>query len=192
MINRRTLLGTLTALPLLGMASCSHAGRVEPQGLTTRLIPGANEPVPIIGIGTARRYQDPHGAEQMALLRATIARFVELGGRVIDTAPSYGRAEEVVGALIEELGVRDQLFLATKVGADNPQEGREQIAQSFRKMRTQIIDLIAVHNLRDTTNQLAILRDLKADGRVRSIGATTSSESQYTEFEAMMRRELAR
>jgi aryl-alcohol dehydrogenase-like predicted oxidoreductase len=125
----------------------------------------------------------------MLPLRQSIARFAELGGRVIDTAPSYGRAEAVVGQLVEELGVRDRLFLATKVGVDNREEGLAQIEQSFKNLRTDRIDLIAVHNLRDVTNQLAILRELKSKGRIRSLGATTSSDNQYADFEAMMRRE---
>lgn len=189
MIDRRTLLGTLAALPFLGRAASAQPMAAAASGLQTRLVPGANEQVPVIGIGTARRYADPQGDEQLAPLRATIARFVELGGKLIDTAPSYGRAEEVVGRLVEELGVRDRLFLATKVGADSPAEGRAQIEQSFKNLRTKTIDLIAVHNLRDTTNELAILRELKAGGRIRSIGATTSSDQQYADFEAMMRRE---
>jgi aryl-alcohol dehydrogenase-like predicted oxidoreductase len=189
MIDRRTLLGALAAVPLLGTGACAAGPQPSATGLHSRLIPGANEQVPVIGIGTARRYQGASTEEQLAPLRETISRFVELGGRLIDTAPSYGNAEEVVGRLVEELGVRDRLFLATKVGADSPAEGRAQIAQSFRNLRTSRIDLIAVHNLRDTTNQLAILREFKAAGRIRAIGATTSSDQQYADFEAMMRRE---
>lgn len=191
MIDRRTLLGAIAALPFAGAACATRPGAVPSSSaaLATRPIPGADRHVPVIGIGTARRYADPAGEAQLAPLRASVARFVELGGEVIDTAPSYGRAEEVVGQLVEELGVRDRLFLATKVGADSPDEGRAQIAQSFRNLRTDRIDLIAVHNLRDITNQLAILRELKAGGRIAAIGATTSFERQYADFEAMMRRE---
>lgn len=191
MIDRRTLLGALAALPLAGSAACAMEARAPAAatGLNTSLIPGGGRRVPVIGIGTARRYADPAGAEQLAPLRASIARFAELGGEMIDTAPSYGRAEEVIGRLVEELGVRDKLFLATKVGVDSRAEGVAQIEQSFRNLRTDFIDLIAVHNLRDTANQLAILRDLKAARRIGSLGATTSSDGQYDAFEAMMRRE---
>ncbi|MGB7855400.1 MAG: hypothetical protein WBL48_05825, partial [Pseudolabrys sp.] len=48
-----------------------------------------------------------------------------------------------------------------------------EIEQSFARLRTKRIGLIAVHNLRDIDNQLAILRDLKASGRIRALGATT-------------------
>ena len=202
MIDRRTLLGTLAALPFVATAACAQqeSGMAMANGsgappaagsgnLLTARIPGANQQVPIIGIGTARRYADPSGEADLAPLRATIARFVELGGQVIDTAPSYGRAEEVVGQLVEELGVRDRLFLATKVGVNNREEGVAQIADAFRKLRTDRLDLIAVHNLRDVDNQLAILRDMKAQGRIRALGITTSSKQQYEAFEAVMRRE---
>lgn len=186
MIARRALLGGLAALPLVNRAA---AWQAAPDGFHTRAIPGANQAVPVIGVGTARRYDNPQGEAEMTPLRATIARFVELGGQIIDTAPSYGRAEPVIGEIVEALKVRDRLFLATKVGADSPAEGRAQIEQSFRNLRTDRIDLIAVHNLRDITNQLAILRELKAAGRIRSLGATTSFDGQYEAFEAMMRRE---
>ena len=189
MIDRRTMLGALAAVPLLGPAARAASPQATATGLHERLVPGAGEQVPVIGIGTARRYADPQGEEQVATLRQTIARFVELGGKVIDTAPSYGQAEEVLGRLIEELGVRDRLFLATKVGADSADEGRAQIAASFRHLRADRIDLIAVHNLRDVANQLPILRELKTAGRIRSIGATTWSEGQYSDLEALMRRE---
>ena len=209
MIDRRTLLGAFAAFPFLGSAACASAGQqpeAEPAAagnLHTRVIPGANEAVPVIGIGTARRYAEPEGEEQMATLRATIARFAELGGKMIDTAPSYGRAEEVIGGLVAELGIRDRLFLATKVAGADVAEGRTQIAQSFRNLRTDVIDLIALHNPQDAANKLAHLRELKAQGRVRAIGASfssragfapttdavTSTAEQFAGFEALMRAE---
>ena len=220
MIDRRSVIRGLAALPILGTAACSRAAPLgsaaegPPAGsvaqsaipagpLHTRLIRGANEQVPVIGIGTARRYADPEGEEQLATLRKTIARFVELGGKMIDTAPSYGRAEEVIGRLVEQLGVRDRLFLASKVSAGNAAESRAAIEQSFRNLRTEVIDLIALHNPQDAANKLAYLRELKAQGRVRSIGASfssragfapssdavTSTAEQFAGFEALMRRE---
>lgn len=194
MIDRRSLLAGLASLPFAASAACAQSPGQPPApsaggALRTVRIPGADVEVPVVGIGTARRYDDPQGADALAPLRDTIRRFAELGGQVIDTAPSYGRAEEVVGQLVEELGVRDRLFLATKVGVDTREAGVAQIEESFRKLRTERIDLIAVHNLRDTDNQLAILRDLKAAGRIRAVGLTTSSDRQYEPFEAVMRRE---
>jgi aryl-alcohol dehydrogenase-like predicted oxidoreductase len=203
MIDRRTLLGALASFPVLGAAACAATRQPSASTLHTRGIPGADEHVPVIGIGTARRYQGASGEEQLAPLRETISRFVQLGGGLIDTAPSYGNAEEVIGRLLQELGVRDRLFLATKVAGTSAAEAQVQIAQSFRNLHTDVIDLIALHNLQDDANKLAILRELKMEGRVRSIGAsvsapggfarsvgeTASPEQSYAAFETMMRRE---
>ena len=103
---------------------------------------------------------------EKAPLRETIRQFQALGGKVIDSSPSYGTAEAVVGELVDELKVRDSLFLATKVSLRNigREEGIKQIEESFKKYRTNKLDLIAVHNLRDTDTQLRTLREMKAGG----------------------------
>src|ERR1041385_1988945 len=86
----------------------------HPGALITRAIPSSGEKLPIVGIGTARNYENPDGAA-MERLKATLAKFAELGGRVVDTAPAYGSAETVVGQLLADLKTRDRTFLATKV-----------------------------------------------------------------------------
>ena len=109
---------------------------------------------------------------------------------MIDSSPSYGTAEAVVGELVDELKVRNSLFLATKVSLRNigREEGIKQIEESFKKYRTNKLDLIAVHNLRDTDTQLATLRGMKQAGRVRYVGITTSFDNQYGEFEQTMKK----
>jgi aryl-alcohol dehydrogenase-like predicted oxidoreductase len=190
MFHRRAIVAGLAAMPavLPIVAGQAFGAPSRDGGLHTVRIPGAGVDVPVVGIGTSRRYNDPQGDEAMAALRATLARFVELGGKVIDTAPAYGRAEAVVGQLVGELKLRDRLFLATKVGAGSKEEGLAQTEVSFRNLRTDHIDLIAVHNLRDVANQMAILRDLKRAGRIGALGITTSNDSQYEAFEAVLRR----
>ncbi len=149
-------------------------------------IPAAGRP--IIG-SVPPAYEEARTEADLAPLRDTFRRFHELGGTVVDTAPSYGDAEAIMGRIMGELNIRRDLFVCTKVGVDNPGQGRAQIAKSFENLRTDRIDLIAVHNLRDITNQLAYLRELKQGGRIRHVGATTSFDRQYEAFEAMMRRE---
>jgi aryl-alcohol dehydrogenase-like predicted oxidoreductase len=190
MMDRRVFLGSLASLPLISSTALAWQGKKPAAtALHSVRIAGSKKPVPVVGIGTSRRYNDPQNDEQLAALRASIARFVELGGRMIDTAPVYGRAEAVVGQLVEELGVRDKLFIATKVGVDDRAQGVAQIEQSFKHLRTNHIDLIAVHNLRDVTAELATLRELKSAGRIGSLGVTTASDTQYADLEATMRRE---
>jgi aryl-alcohol dehydrogenase-like predicted oxidoreductase len=156
----------------------------------TRPIPSSGEPVPVVGIGTARRYDVALGDEsEMEVLRETVRAFHELGGTLIDTAPSYGNAEIVVGDLVEGLGLRDELFLATKVRKEGEEQGRTEIADSFERLRTDWIDLIQVHNLVDIDTQLDTLRDLKAAGQIRYVGMTTSSSRQHEAFADVMRRE---
>lgn len=166
-------------------------GAAPAQPLLTKRIPSSGEAIPIIGIGTARRYEDIKNDAEKVPLRETIRQFQALGGKVIDSSPSYGTAEAVIGELVEGLKVRDSLFLATKVSLRNVgrQEGIKQIEESFKKYRTDKIDLLAVHNLRDTDVQLKTLREMKAAGRIRYVGITTSFDNQYGEFEQVMKKE---
>jgi aryl-alcohol dehydrogenase-like predicted oxidoreductase len=147
--------------------------------------------IPIIGLGTARRYEDVTNDAEKVPLRETIAKFKEVGLKVIDSSPSYGTAEAVVGEIVEGLKIRDSLFLATKVSLrkDGRDEGLKQIEQSFQRLRTNKIDLIAVHNLRDTDTQLKSLREMKQAGRIRYLGITTSFDNQYGEFAETMKKE---
>ena len=190
-ISRRDFLkagiaaGTALTLP----ASSLYA---QPTALLQKKIPSTGESVPIIGIGTARRYEEIQRAEEKTPLKATIQRFKELRGKVIDSSPSYGTAEAVVGEIVNELKARDALFLATEVSLrDSGREaGIKQIEQSFKRLRTDKIDLLAVHNLRDTETQLRTIREMKQAGRVRYVGITTSFENQYPEFEQTIRKEI--
>jgi aryl-alcohol dehydrogenase-like predicted oxidoreductase len=187
-MNRRDAVKAGLALGVAAVVPC-RVSFAQQETLIQRKIPSSGESLPVIGIGTARRYDvgpdDPARAE----LREVIHRFAGAGGRVIDTAPSYGEAESVVGDLVAALGLRKSFFLATKVGAREKGEGLRQIEESFRNLRTQQIDCIAVHNLMNTAEHLAILRDLKRAGRIRYLGISTSFDRQYPEFEDVIRKE---
>jgi len=163
----------------------------QAQPLIQKKIPSSGESIPVIGIGTARRYEEVKSEAEKAPLRDTIRQFQALGGKVIDSSPSYGTAEAVVGEVVEGLKIRDSLFLATKVSLRNVgrAEGIKQIEESFKKYRTNKLDLIAVHNLRDTDTQLGTLREMKQAGRIRYVGITTSFDNQYAEFEQVMKKE---
>lgn len=189
-IHRRTViktglaLGATMLLPLAGLGA-------QPQPLLQKKIPSSGESIPMIGIGTARRYEDVKTDGEKAPLRETLRQFQALGGKVIDSSPSYGTAEAVVGELADGLKIRDALFLATKVSLRNVgrEAGVAQIEQSFKRLRANKIDLLAVHNLRDTDTQLRTLREMKQAGRIRYVGITTSFDNQYGEFEHVMKKE---
>jgi aryl-alcohol dehydrogenase-like predicted oxidoreductase len=189
-MHRRTVIKAglgLGASLLVGPANIF----AQQQALLQKKIPSSGESIPIIGIGTARRYEEVKTDAEKAPLRETIRQFEALGGKVIDSSPSYGTAEAAVGELVDGLKIRDSLFLATKVSLRNVgrEEGIKQIEASFKKLRTNKIDLIAVHNLRDTDTQLRTLREMKQAGRIRYVGITTSFDNQYGEFEQVMKKE---
>jgi aryl-alcohol dehydrogenase-like predicted oxidoreductase len=160
-----------------------------PEHMIRRAIPSSGEQVPVIGLGT-NRYGVGDDADKRALLRASLKRFHELGGTVIDTAPMYRSSEAVLGDLIADLGIRKDLFVATKV---DRQEGGDathaQIKESMRRLKTDTLDLLQVHNLIAWQDALPVLREWKQEGKVRYIGITTSRARQYDEFEAVMRQE---
>lgn len=193
-ISRRTALrlgAGLGAGMALGSAGFTLAQQGRQAELLTSTIPSSGERIPLIGIGTARRYDVAASEEELAPLREVLRNMPSAGCTMIDTAPSYGNAETVVGNLVEELGIRDQLFICTKVGSGSRgvEAGRAEIEQSFQRLKTDRIDLLQVHNLGGVEQMLPILREMKEAGRIRYYGMTTSSDRQYEEFERVLARE---
>jgi diketogulonate reductase-like aldo/keto reductase len=138
--------------------------------MLTRLIPASGEALPVIGLGTWRTFDvDADAAEDpQKVLRA----FAALGGKLVDTSPMYGNAESVVGAITAALDIRAQLFIATKVWTSGQAAGVRQIEASMRKLRTDTLDLLQVHNLLDVDAHLPTLFALKRAQRVRYVGVT--------------------
>ena len=186
-------IGAGLALTLDGATVLSAApfrASVQGAGLVLRVIPSSGEKLPVIGIGTARNYENPTTPEQLASLREVLRRFPELGGRVIDSAPSYGRAEEVVGDLLAELKNRDKYFVATKVsvrGGGDRAAAVAQMEQSLRRFRTDHVDLMQVWNLSSPEMILPVLDEWKSAKRLRYTGVTTSSKGQYDQLESLMK-----
>jgi aryl-alcohol dehydrogenase-like predicted oxidoreductase len=192
-ITRREGLG----LALGGAAAALAIGRASAQaGLITRAIPASGEPLPVIGLGSSATFSKVASSQDTAALREVLTALAENGGRVFDTAPSYGASEEVAGKIAQEAGLAEKLFWATKVnvaprggGPADPAAAKAQIEQSFARIGKPKIDLIQVHNVGDPPTQLAILKGLKAAGRVRYIGITSTFEEQYPTLISVMRNE---
>lgn len=157
--------------------------------LRSRTIPASGELLPVIGLGTSRTHNVGLDDAQLQPLLDVLRVFVEGGAKVLDTAPSYGRAESVSGELVQRLGVREQVFLASKVSSSGRERGLAQIEASFRALQTEVIDLIQVHNLQDTRTQLGLLRELKQQGRIRYIGVTHYLDSAHDDLLAVLQRE---
>jgi len=186
-ISRRTLLHGAALAAAGATLKGPGTARAAEEALILRPIPSTGERLPAMGIGTSRRYEVAVTPEATAPLREAVERFVALGGTVIDTAPSYGTAEDVLGLILE--GLREKIFLATKVAATGRAAAEAETERSFKRLRTDRIDLIAVHNLIDTESNLAILRGLKAQGRIRYVGVTVWRDDQFPELETVLKRE---
>jgi aryl-alcohol dehydrogenase-like predicted oxidoreductase len=161
-------------------------GGAQADDLIRRTIPSSGESIVALGVGT-NRYGVGDSTEARAPLRESLAAFHALGGQLIDTSEEYGSSEVVLGELIDELGLADELFLATKVRRFGRAEGSRIIERSFERLRKNTLDLIQVHDLIDFETQIETLRELKADGRIRYTGMTTAGDEHPVEFERLMR-----
>jgi diketogulonate reductase-like aldo/keto reductase len=101
----------------------------------------------------------------------------------------YGRSESVTGDLAAGLHVQKKLFFATKVWTSGRDAGIHQMEQSYKRLRTERIDLLQVHNLVDYATQLRTLRAWKEQGRVRYIGVTHYTAGAYDELAHVLARE---
>jgi aryl-alcohol dehydrogenase-like predicted oxidoreductase len=195
MISRREWLQrTMGAGGLLALNP--QAVFAKPAELITRTIPRTNEQLPIVGLGSSATFAQVARSDDVAALRAVLKQMVDLGGKVFDTAPSYGASEEVAGRMAQELGIANKLFWATKLnvasrdgGSADPAAAREQLETSFKRSGKPVVDLVQVHNLGDLRTQLPILREYKDKGRIRYIGVTTTFAPQYAALAETMRNE---
>jgi aryl-alcohol dehydrogenase-like predicted oxidoreductase len=152
----------------------------------TKPIPSSGERLPVIGLGT--NAYSANTPEQMAPLREVLEHMPKAGGTLIDTARVYGRSEAVIGELVESLGNRKQLFLATKTPMFGDFSNPEAVLDvSFKALRTGVIDLIQIHNLAGLKELMPVFEKAKAAKRVRYIGMSTSEDNQYDGMMAAMR-----
>ncbi|MBB4339926.1 MULTISPECIES: aldo/keto reductase [Rhizobium] len=154
--------------------------------MLTRIIPATEEALPVIGLGTYRGFDVTLNAPGEERLSNVLDTLFAAGGTLLDSSPMYGRAEEVVGALLTRQPRAASPFLATKVWTSGREAGVRQIEQSFRLLRSDVIDLIQVHNLQDWQTHLQTLRRLKEAGRIRYIGITHYTRSGYAEVERVL------
>lgn len=189
-LDRRTALQLAGAALIAAPTAAPLLARDEaPAPLLTRPIPSSGEKLPVIGVGT-NRYNPTTDEERMSR-KAVLAGLTAAGAKVIDTAPSYGESERVIGDLLAEIGNRGRCFLATKVTArgGTREEGEAMLEASRQKLRSDRLDLVQVHNLVGTAVLLPLLREQVAAKRIRYTGITTSRDSQYADFEAVMKAE---
>jgi diketogulonate reductase-like aldo/keto reductase len=163
------------------------AGALRPafaQELMSKKIPSTGEALPVIGVGTWQTFDV--GADPAA--RVPLREVLKLLNRnVVDSSPMYGSSESVAGDLIAELGLRDKLFIATKVFTSGRDAGIRQMETSFKRLRVERMDLMQVHNLVDVATHTKTLMDWKARKRVRYTGITHYTSSAYAEVERALK-----
>lgn len=200
MTSRREFLSVaslaVTGIVLPQLAGCgSNAPPAGPAGppaatpaagpMISRAIPSSGEMLPVIGAGTSGSYEVALDSPAYKALEEVVRIFFEGGGRVIDTAPMYSNAEDVVGSLLEGGGWRDRCFLSTKLVANDTVPFQEQWANSLRQLRTDRVELLSVHNMRNMEEAMPFARDLKEQGLVKYIGIThgqTSAQGQMLQL----------
>lgn len=182
---------------LLGAACALPGGllqAIENNNLITRAIPKTGEKLPIVGLGSSATFRQVAQSEDVSALADVMQTLLDNGGSVFDTAPSYGASEEVSGQIARDAGTTEKIFWATKVnvarrggGRADAEKARQQLANSFKYIGKDPIDLIQVHNLADLPTQMPIIQELKEEGHVRYIGTTITQAGRYGELERAMR-----
>jgi aryl-alcohol dehydrogenase-like predicted oxidoreductase len=148
-----------------------------------RAIPSSGEMLPAVGMGTSGSFQVPAGSAEYMALKQVLERFFAGGATLIDTAPTYGNAEDNLGPLLAEGGYRKRAFIATKLsGVSGRDEGLQQFASTLKRLQTDRVELLQVHNLRDWKTQIEVARELKKQGKVKYVGVTHYTDSAHDEI----------
>lgn len=187
MYKRRDILRAGAALGLVAASPWLHAAGSA--GLLTRKVPSTGEALPVIGAGTSGSFEVEAGSAAYQQLKVVLKAFFDGGGKVIDTSPNYGGADRILGQLLEEGGWHRHCFIATKIAADSRAEAQAQWAGTLNSLRTDKVDLLQIHNLRDWQTQLPYARELKQQGKARYVGITHYLNSGHEEVARIVRSE---
>ena len=180
--NRRALLKAAFAVGIVPELACSESDK-----MLTRTIPGTDETLPVIGLGTYEVFDVAGSPDEIAARRQIIDMLVDRGGSVIDSSPMYNRAEGIVGEILGSGGSRSEFFLATKVWTNGRSAGEAQMQRSADLMNAGVIDLMQVHNLRDTDVHMTTIRAWQQEGRIRYSGLTHYTAGAHRSLEQAMR-----
>jgi len=184
-IDRRTAVKLMAAATAAAIARPATTA-VTSRTMATRKVPSSGEEIPVIGMGSSDTFDVGEDAASREGLRGVLQALVDGGGRVIDTSPMYGRAESVLGDLIDDLGLRPKLWLATKVWTRGRTAGAAQIEQSYARLRTERLELLQIHNLLDWREHVPTIRALQASGKLRYSGVTHYRADAHAEVERVL------
>ena len=167
-----------------GATVLAPSALAQPAPPFVRAIPSSGERLPAVGLGTAYVFNTNDEATRQKAA-SVVQALTGNGGRLIDTASSYGDAEAVLGEVIAAAGLRDRLFIATKLEAPDPAE----LKRSLARLKTDRLDLLQLHNVRDPKQSLAQFREWKTQGVCRYIGITSTFHTDFGAVEAVLGRE---
>jgi len=188
--RRRVLAAGAAAALGSALSKFAFAAAAAEEGIKTRPIPHSGEQLPIIGIGTAVIFDFENDPVKHAERLQVIQTLVAGGGKLIDTAHSYGRAEDRVGDIVAESGLRDRLFLATKYSSNASRDAATASAHaSLRRLKTNRVDLMQAWNVGDPLFDCGLMRDWQKQGLTRYVGMTTSFTGQYEAIAKVLARE---
>jgi diketogulonate reductase-like aldo/keto reductase len=176
LISRREAIKLTAGAAVTSLSASMHAST---SAMLQRTIPSSGEKIPAVGLGTYQAFDFPSSSSERNSAKEALRLFSQHGGKLIDSSPMYGEAEERIGDLAAELRLGNQLFLATKVWTSGKDAGIRQMNESMRKLRTARLDLIQVHNLLDADTHLTTLGDWKKAGKVRYVGVTHYQEGAH-------------
>ena len=177
--TRRDLIAAAAALGLTPTLAVADERR-----MLDRPIPASGERIPVIGLGTYSVFDVDSTPAEIATRKEIVELLLGEGGSVIDTSPMYNRSERVIGDVFAAGVPREPTFIATKVWTDGQASGVKQMKRSAELMNTDVIDLMQVHNLRDTQVHMETIRDWQDEGRIRYSGLTHYRASALDALEA--------
>jgi aryl-alcohol dehydrogenase-like predicted oxidoreductase len=179
----------LAGVQLVSGRTLPAAAAAPASAMIVRPIPHSGESLPSVGLGTSEVFDVGNDPTRRKACAAVIDTLVSGGGKLIDTAPSYATAESVVGDLVAAAGLRGRVFLATKLETYDRSTGSAELRGSLQRLRTDRVDLMQLHNVADPNQDLAMLREWKAQGLCRYIGITTSFDGDFDAVEAVLKRQ---
>jgi diketogulonate reductase-like aldo/keto reductase len=183
--TRRDFLVGISALGLTGLMPASLLAQRK---MLLRRIPGTNEMLPIIGLGSSKPVSQI-GDDGMGPISEVLRTLVAQGGRVVDTWPRNPANDEAFGQVINQPDLRDALFVTSKIDQVGKQAGIDQFRETQRLYQRETLDLLQVFSLTDVETQWANLKDFKAAGEVRYIGVTVSTARLYEDLERFLEKE---
>lgn len=166
--TRRQVMAAGAGLSLLPATGLANSDRT----MLTKEIPVSGEKLPVIGLGTYSVFDVSSTPAEIEVRRKIVDSLTAHGGNLLDTSPMYNRSEKVIGDVIQSGTDREKLFLATKVWTDGRSAGAAQMQRSAELMRTDVIDLMQVHNLHDTAVHMETIREWQESGKIRYSGLT--------------------